>query len=87
MGIGNVLDRTFPQSTVRHSCPVENGAGDGLFFAFRENKTLYKPTRRRSAASGELPANIAGSSQEREKERYTECTFSIDNGKQPTNWR
>lgn len=49
MGIGNVLDRTFPQSTVRHSCPVENGAGDGLFFAFRENKNFiqtYKAEKR-----------------------------------------
>ena len=52
MGIGNVLNRTFPQSTVRHTCPIKNGAGDGLFFTVREHKTLYKLAGFRSAASG-----------------------------------
>ena len=68
MGIGNVLNRTFPQSTVRHTCPIKNGAGDGLFFTVREHKTLYKLAGFRSAASGKLLASIAGSFEEREKE-------------------
>ena len=61
MGIGNVLNRTFPQSTVRHTCPIKNGAGDGLFFTVREHKTLYKLAGFRSAASGKLLASVAGS--------------------------
>ena len=79
MGIGNVLNRTFPQSTVRHTCPIKNGAGDGLFFTVREHKTLYKLAGFRSAASGKLLASIAGSFEEREKEGYAEYTFSVDN--------
>ena len=79
MGIGNVLNRTFPQSTVRHTCPIKNGAGDGLFFTVREHKTLYKLAGFRSAASGKLLASIAGSFEERDKEGYAEYAFSVDN--------
>jgi len=83
MGIGNVLNRTFPQSTVRHTCPIKNGAGDGLFFTVRKDKTLYKPTRWRSEALGELPEGITRSIKGSEKERQETDAFLIDNPQDP----
>ena len=64
MDIGNVLNRTFPQSTVRHTCPIKNGEGDGLFFIVREDKALYKPTRWGSEALGKLPEDTPRSIKE-----------------------
>ena len=79
MDIGDVLPCTSHFGTVRHTCPIKNGAGDGLFFTVREHKTLYKLAGFRSAASGKLLASIAGSFEEREKEGYAEYAFSVDN--------
>ena len=43
MDIGDVHEQHIPiLSTVRHTCPIKNGAGDGLFFTVRKDKTLYK---------------------------------------------
>ena len=69
MYTGDVLSCTSHSGTVRHTCPIKNGEGDGLFFTVRKDKTLYKPTRWRSEALGELPEGITCSIKGSEKER------------------
>ena len=76
---GDVLSCTSHSGTVRHTCPIKNGEGDGLFFTVRKDKTLYKPTRWRSEALGEIPEGITRSIKGSEKERQETDAFLIDN--------
>ena len=69
MYTGDVLSCTSHSGTVRHTCPIKNGEGDGLFFTVRKDKTLYKPTRWRSEALGEIPEGITRPIKGSEKER------------------
>ena len=59
--------------------PIKNGEGDGLFFTVRKDKTLYKPTRWRSEALGEIPEGITRPIKGSEKERQETDAFLIDN--------
>ena len=79
MYTGDVLSCTSHSGTVRHTCPIKNGEGDGLFFTVRKDKTLYKPTRWRSEALGEIPEGITRSIKGSEKERQETDAFLIDN--------
>ena len=83
MDIGDVLPCTSHSGTVRHTCPIKNGAGDGLFFTVRKDLTLYKPARWRSGTLGELPESIACSIERSEKERQETDAFLIDNPQDP----
>ena len=79
MDTGDVHSCTPHSGTVRHTCSAENGAGDGLFFTIRKDKTLYKPTRWRSEALGELPESITRSIKGSENERQETDAFLVDN--------
>ena len=79
MYTGDVLSCTSHSGTVRHTCPIKNGEGDGLFFTVRKDKTLYKPTRWRSEALGEIPEGITRPIKGSEKERQETDAFLIDN--------
>mgnify|MGYP001290387865 CR=1 FL=1 len=83
MYTGDVLSCTSHSGTVRHTCPIKNGEGDGLFFTVRKDKTLYKPTRWRSEALGELPEGITRSIKGSEKERQETDASLIDNPQEP----
>ena len=83
MYTGDVLSCTSHSGTVRHTCPIKNGEGDGLFFTVRKDKTLYKPTRWRSEALGEIPEGITRSIKGSEKERQETDAFLIDNPQEP----
>ena len=79
MYTGDVLSCTSHSGTVRHTCPIKNGEGDGLFFTVRKDKTLYEPTRWRSEALGEIPEGITRPIKGSEKERQETDAFLIDN--------
>ena len=83
MDIGDVPESTSHSGTVRHTCPIKNGAGDGLFFTVRKDKTLYKSTRWRSEALGELPEGITRSIKESGHERQETNASLIDNPQEP----
>ena len=83
MYTGDVLSCTSHSGTVRHTCPIKNGEGDGLFFTVRKDKTLYKPTRWRSEALGEIPEGITRSIKGSEKERQETDASLIDNPQEP----